>query len=261
MDFLTVLFHEGKGYSSLNTARSAVSCLSLKDSVSVGNHPLVRKFLKGVFNLRPSLPRSNVTWDADVVLRFLKQWSPASCLSLSQLTVKVVLLCLLVTGQRGQTIWLMDLRNLVWSKDDVRCTFGDLLKTSGPGKHQTELVLGSFPQDKTLCVVHYLKQYVKRTKPFRGTETRLFISWKAPHQAVSRDTIRRWTKTGLSKAGIDMNIFTPHSTRAASTSKAVQKVPLKTILKTVGWRRPSTFAVFYHKSVQKGNRFGKAVLS
>jgi len=32
-------------------------------------------------------------------------------------------------------------------------------------------------------------------------------------------------KTGLQKAGIDMSIFTPHSTGAASTSKAVDKVP------------------------------------
>ena len=82
-----------------------------------------------------------------------------------------------------------------------------------------------------------------------------------PHKPVTRDTIRRWTKMGLVKAGVDMSIFTPHSTRAASASKAVAKVPLKTVLRTVGWRRSSTFATYYHKPVQKGKTFGEAVLS
>lgn len=242
-------------------ARSAVSALSLQDNCSVGCHPLVKKFLKGAFNRRPALPRTCVTWDANLVLNFLKEWSPAKFLSLAQLTLKTVLLCLLVSSQRGQAIWLMDLRNMSWTKEDVRCRFGDLLKTSGPNKHQNEVVFCAFPSDLAICVVHYLKQYVKRTRAFRGTETRLFISWTAPHKAVSRDTIRRWTKIGLQKAGIDMTIFTPHSTRSAASSKAASKIPLATILKTVGWRRANTFTTFYKKPVDSGRSFGQAVLS
>ena len=259
--FLTKLFKTGIGYSALNIARSAVATLSLTNPVTVGNHPLVKKFLKGVFNRRPSLPKHGLTWDANVVLQFLRAWSPAKCLSLRQLTLKVLLLCLLVTGQRGQAMWLMDLRNMSWTRHEVRCRFGDLLKTSSPAHHQSEIVFGAFPDDKSLCVVRYLTQYKKRTRDLRGSETRLFVSWKTPHKAVSRDTIRRWTKLVLQKAGIDMTIFTPHSTRAASSSKAAQHVPLKTILKTVGWRRQSTFATFYQKSVMDSRAFGEAVLS
>ena len=41
----------------------------------------------------------------------------------------------------------MDLRDMSWSRDDVRCRSGDLLKTSVPGKHQNDrLVLGAFTQ-------------------------------------------------------------------------------------------------------------------
>ena len=46
-------------------------------------------------------------------------------------------------------------------KTDIRCTFGDLFKTSAPNRHQGELVFGSFPEDKSLCVVHYLRHYEK----------------------------------------------------------------------------------------------------
>ena len=41
----------------------------------------------------------------------------------------------------------------------------------------------------------------------------------------------------------------------------IQKLPLATILKTVGWRRPSTFATFYKKPICEGNAFQNAVLS
>ena len=122
-------------------------------------------------------------------------------------------------------------------------------------------MFGNFPEDKSLCVVHYLRHYKKRTCALRGSETKLFISWKAPHSGVSRDTLRRWTKTGLKTAGIDMSRFNAHSTRSASTSKAIQKLPLATILKAVGWRHPSTLATFYKKPICEGNAFQNAVLS
>ena len=159
--FLTSLYNQGTGYSCINLARSAVATLSLGSKISVGIHPLVKKIVRGVFNRRPAFPRSTVTWDADIVLEFLKKWSPAANLSFSQLTLKVVLLCLLVSGQRGQALWLLDLRSITWSKTDIRCTFGDLVRTSAPNRHQHELVFGSFPEDKSLCVVHYLRHYKK----------------------------------------------------------------------------------------------------
>ena len=122
-------------------------------------------------------------------------------------------------------------------------------------------MFGSFPEDKSFCVLHYLRHYEKRTRALKGSETKLFISWKAPHSGVSRDTLRRWIKMGVKTAGIDMSWFTAHLTRSASTSKAVHKLPLASILKTVDWRRPSTFATFYKKPICEGNAFQNAVLS
>ena len=147
-----------------------------------------------------------------------------------------------------------------WSRE-VKCRYGDLLKTSTPNHHQTEISFPGFPADRALCVVKYLFEYVRRTKDIRGTETRLFLSWRKPHKAVNRDSIRRWTKFGLEKAGIDTSVFCPHSTRAASTSKAAQRLPLSTVLRTAGWRRESTFARFYQKDVVHDDPFGASVLT
>lgn len=254
MSFLKVLFDEQLSYSSINAARSAVSSFSLHKKVLLGSHPLISRFLKGVFNLRPALPKSSVTWDTAIVLNFLKKWHPARNLDLLQLSVKVVILCLLVTGQRGQTVHKMDLRNMAWpNKHDkekvVTCSFGDPLKTTNKKNHQKQLTFEAYPHDKALCVVHYLQEYVKRTENLRGEESSLFITSRPPHKGVARSTIAQWTKKGLAMSGIDTAVFTPHSTRAASTSKAVGRVCLDTILKTAGWRRSSTFGKFYHKEI------------
>ena len=58
IDFLASLYEDGLGYSAINTARSALSSvLTSPANVTFGNHPLVSRFLKGVFELKPSLPR------------------------------------------------------------------------------------------------------------------------------------------------------------------------------------------------------------
>jgi hypothetical protein len=54
IEFLSSLFEKDLGYSSINTARSALSAQELKfDSILVGQHPLIISYLRGVFNLRP----------------------------------------------------------------------------------------------------------------------------------------------------------------------------------------------------------------
>ena len=79
---------------------------------AIGEHTIISKFLKGVFNLRPSLPKSSVTWDTRNVLEFLRSWYPLKHLSLFQLSIKTVLLMLLISGQRGQTIWVLKIKDV-----------------------------------------------------------------------------------------------------------------------------------------------------
>ena len=58
IEFLTSLFNSGLGYSAINTARSALSAvMKIIDNVSFGEHPLVCWFIKGIFQLKPALPK------------------------------------------------------------------------------------------------------------------------------------------------------------------------------------------------------------
>ena len=62
-------------------------------------------------------------------------------------------------------------------------------------------------------------------------------------------------------AGMDMSVFSPHSTRAAATSAAARmNVSITTILRTAGWTGDSTFRAFYHKPVRINCDFGSALL-
>ena len=52
------------------------------DDVCVGVHPLVSRLMKGIFNLRPAVPKYFKTWDVSVVLKYLINLSPVPLLSL-----------------------------------------------------------------------------------------------------------------------------------------------------------------------------------
>lgn len=55
IDFLATLFTSGLGYSAINTARSALSSvLILPNNITFEAHPLAARFLKGLFELKPS---------------------------------------------------------------------------------------------------------------------------------------------------------------------------------------------------------------
>ena len=71
-----------------------------------------------------------------------------------------MMLIALCSGQRCQTLQALDIKSMALT--DERCVFyiQKLLKTSRPGKHFGQLHLNVF-EDKTLCVVSCIKEYVK----------------------------------------------------------------------------------------------------
>ena len=257
MDFLLYLLQNGLEYSAVNVARSALSAvLGLYDNVVFGKHPLVVRFMKGVFNQHPPQARYSCTWDVAEVLPWLRTLSPVKFISLKDLTFKLVMLLALVSAQRCQTLHALDLNCL--SKGKVYIfSFTETLKHSRQGRPAPSVKLEPYPPDRRLCVITVLKEYIKRTSLLRGAETRLLISYIKPHGRVGRPTIARWVRLGLSRAGVDSKVYKAHSTRMASTSKALDaSVPLTNIMAAAGWANAGTFAKFYHRSTKKSFQSG-----
>ena len=90
-----------------------------------------------------------------------------------------------------------------------------------------------------------ITHYLEITKDLRITD-QLIISYKKPHKAITSSTISRWCKVILWKTGINIEKYSSHSARSASTAKAkIKKLSLSEINKAAGWKETSTFRRFY----------------
>jgi integrase len=215
LNCLTEEFAKGNSYSSVNTLRSAISAiLAPIDGTPAGSHPLIKRFMSGVFNIRPSLPRYSYTWDVNIVLRYIKSLGPNNEMSLKQLTIKLVTLVALLSGQRCQTISMLDLDHVDVTSSAVTFSVVGLTKTSKIGKRPIAVVLPKYPHEEPLCTVNALKHYLQKTRAVRGKNRNLFLSYVSPHKQVGTETISRWIKSSLSDAGIDTGRFKFHNFRA-----------------------------------------------
>ena len=250
VSFLTELFDQGLGYSGLNTARSALSTILYNEQgLSIGSYPSVKRFLKGVFELRPPSPRYSYIWDVDIVLKYLKNFHPNQDMPLSYLTVKLVMLLSLVTAQRVQTLHKIYVNDVLIYENKAIVIVGDVLKHSNPKNMKVSFELNKYDKCPKICVFSALCEYIKRTRPLRKAN-QLFISYNKPHNHVSKSTISRWVKRVLEEAGVDVEIFKPHSTRAAACSRLKRDgVSLTEILTTAGWSNSRTFEKFYDKVI------------
>ena len=246
LKFLSQIYASGLQYRSLGTARSALSTfLKICSNIDINSFEEVTRFMKGAFLDRPALPKYTTTWSVDTVLKYLRTSTSDTLL---QLSCKLSTLFLLVSAQRCQTLHLIELSDIKITRDKVFIAPNHFLKQSKPGKHLEMMVFKAYTKDDKLCIVKTLSEYIDRTKYLRNSE-KLLISTMKPHKAASKSTISRWVKMVLIRAGIDP-CFGPHSTRAASSSKArLVGIPLKTIMKTAGWSNASVFARFYEKPV------------
>ena len=252
-------------YSSLNTARSAVSNLDFDigqnpNHVSIGKHFLVSKYLKGVFHEIKPVPKYRSIWSVDPVLDYLFSLWPLDKLPLKELSLKLVLLVALTTGQRCQTLTFLDIsaEYMAKSVDCYRFSLTEHIKQDRPGRVFGPLCLYKYTV-KELCVYATLECYLNVTAKLRSS-TKLFVSYIKPYGAVTASTIGRWIKTLLEQAGVDTKQFSAHSTRSASTSKAAASIPVDIILATAGWKEESTFRRFYNKPVAVTNQMSLAVL-
>ena len=171
IEFSTKYFKTGVGCSSVNSARSTLwSIIKSVCYVSFGESPLVCRLLKGVFNIRSSLPRYVTTWDVANVLTFIKSKPTFTVCDLKTASHRLTMLLCLTTDQRDQTIKCLNLDYWKISSDKVVLFVADTLKTTRSGHHLPPIEVKIF-KNIELCVVAHLNQYIKMTATFRNTGT------------------------------------------------------------------------------------------
>lgn len=254
-NFLNFLVHEidkGSSYSTINSYRSA---LNLIFSINNEDERLIKRFLKGAYNIKPPQPRYSSTWNLEPVLKYLETLYPLQNLSLEKLTIKTVTLMALTTAHRVQTLSKITLNNIIKTTEKIEIKIPDKIKTSGPRKNQPVLVFPYFPAKPQLCVASTIEHYLKTTSTIRTTFSHLLLTHKRPHHPASTQTISRWIKVALKNSGINVKIFSGHSVRHAATSAAFRSgVNINVIKNTAGWSEASeVFFKFYNKPVSQPN--------
>ena len=252
--FLTELYHSSNiGYSAINTARSALSLVIESDSEKFGSLPLVRRFMRGIFKLRPSLPKYMVTYDTYIVFEYLERIDSENPETpLKEVSYKLAMILCLLSGQRNQSIAALDINHMELTEDKCIFFIPKILKTTRPGHHLEPITLKRYQTNQYICPVTLVRLYLHRTSKLRNNATKLILSYKSPHCPVTSSTLARWCKEVLKAAGIDSKIFTAHSTRGSSTSLAYSKgLSLNDIRKAAGWTNNKTFAKFYNRPIMK----------
>jgi hypothetical protein len=231
------------------------------DGVRVGTHFIVCRLLKGIFNKRPPKARYVETWSIGQVLKYINGIRNSNDkMPLSLLSMKTAFLVAIISAERSSAISALSLEFMTSGSDEIRFVMSTLMKTTRQGSGLQYVVIPKYTKDKRICPLTCLKTYIKRTASLRKDVKQLFISYVKPHKAVVSTSIARWITYILRLAGIDTSTFRAHSTRSASTSKAIaQGIHLSDVLKAGNWASAKTFQRFYHRSVQSDG-FAQAVL-
>lgn len=267
LDFLADKYTAGLKYRSLNCYRSALSSVLLPvEGFQVGQHPLVARLLRGVFNCRPPQPRYSQTWEVSQVLSYIKSLGPNEELSLKLISRKLVVLLALVLAHRCSDLGRLTLQGRKYSAEGavLRCT--GLAKQARPGKEESlrPAVISHFLEDALLCPVLCLKAYERATASFRKKDSmQLFLAINSPHQPVTTSTVARWLKQAIVVSGIEPE-FTAHSTRgASSTAAAMNGITIREVMERAGWSRQDTFCKHYFRPTEQAlvaAEYGRSIL-
>ena len=260
IEFIESLFTKNKiGYSTCNVARSAISTFfDIYKGEQIGKHPLVCRFMKGIYEEKPNIPKYATTWDPKIVLDEIEKINTDTA-SIIELSRKIVTLLTLLSGQRVATIASLTLEDI--KTDDqlgmMYIFISKIIKQSRPRTHQQPLTLSRY-ENKELCVVYTMNKYIEKTQPMRGNIKSLWLTTTSPTKEAKKDTVSNWIRSILQRAGLSQ--YGPHSLRSSGTSKAATMLPIDSILKAGGWTKESTFARFYQKPIHTYEGLDKAIL-
>ncbi|XP_056112700.1 uncharacterized protein LOC130089419 [Rhinichthys klamathensis goyatoka] len=273
--FLQNLLDKGRAFSTVKVYLSAISACHVGiDSATMGQHPLVCRFMKGARRLHPVSKTLVPPWDLSVVLSALSKapFEPIDSIALKLLALKTALLLALTTAKRVSELQALSVHPscMKFAPGGQRAYFktnpafvpkvydhADTVRAVDlPAFHPPPF---SSPEEERLhclCPVRTLYSYVQRTHSLRKSN-QLFVSWADSYKGkpISRQRLSHWVVEAIGLCYRSMNIEPPvglraHSTRGMATSWALFKgISIQEICAAASWSSPHTFIRFYRLDV------------
>jgi hypothetical protein len=245
------------------------------DSATVGQHPLIRRFMKDARRSLPVPRRVVPEWDLFMVLDAMSQqpFEPLGSISLKNLSFKTALLLALASAKRASDMHALSVHpsctKFSLSGDKIflrpnpafmpKCFLGFTCKVIELSAfHPAPFSSTEDQRLNTLCPVRALRAYLDRTSSFRKSD-QLFISWGPPHSGnpISKQRLSHWLVEAISLAYESKGVQPPegiraHSTRGMAASWALFKgVSLQDICAAASWASPHTFVRYYRLDVTR----------
>jgi hypothetical protein len=249
MQFLAGLFYE----QGLKTA----TVLVYKSVIVTFAHPLyklqleqsddLRRMLLGMKAQRPSRIPPPV-WSKDDVLQQLSRRSPDRD-SIYDVSRHLLLLMLLYSGRRVHDMSLLRAAAGDMIVSDDAAVFQPIFGSKTDGRagsdfHQSKI--GFRRHDSwSLSVPHVLRRYLQLTRPWRASQSCLFLDVRGQHGPASLATMRGWVRSKLEQCGVTASAG---STRAATaTAACLAGCSLQSVLDNGNWKSRKTMQRFYFR--------------
>ena len=251
-----------KGY------RSVLHSVLRHTSIDIRNSQDISEVIKSFVLERPPNKRKTVSWNVDVVLKYLcsERFEPLEQVPLKELTKKTVFLVALALAKRVSELQAL-------SKEVGFCKEGALVSLLSLFRAKNDNKVKGLPrnfivkdlahlvgpeEERKLCPVRALKAYLARTKDLRNEQVEnLFVAPKDPTRAASKNAIAYFLKSTIREAYLSvseetMKLYkvTPHEVRAVATSLAFEhNLAIETVLEAAQWRSNTVFTGHYLKDV------------
>ncbi|XP_070410731.1 uncharacterized protein [Nothobranchius furzeri] len=279
LSFLQILMDRGLAFSTVKTYAAAISsCHQGFGDRSVFNHPLTKRFLKGVRRNRPVSRPLFPQWDLTVVLHGLSEapFEPLDQVSLKFLSLKTALLLALASVNRVSDITALSVAPACLR---IREDGGSAVLCPNPAfvpksinasfKSRSISLAGLFPPPHNseeeaashlLCPVRALARYVSRTSGIRRSRN-LFVHYRESSlgQVLSAQRLSRWLCDAISLAYTSSGRDPPealgaHSARGISSSMALLSgVSMEDICQAASWASSCSFTRYYLRDVSSGS--------
>ncbi|KAI2664019.1 Beta-galactosidase [Labeo rohita] len=176
-EFLQDLINGGKSFSTIKVYLVAIAACHVGfDGTTVGQHPLIHRFMKGACRSLPATRRAVPGWDLSLVLEALSQqpFEPLGAIPLKQSC----------------------LSGLGFSQTSFTCEVLELSAFHPPPFSSEE-----DQRLNALCPVRALRVYIDRTSLFRRSD-QLFIFWALPNTGnpISKQRLSHWLVEAISLA-------------------------------------------------------------
>lgn len=255
---------------SIRGYRSALGPILRQSGLNVSHDldlsALFRGFAKSAPPRSPRIP----AWDLSLVLRSLMKspYEPLRLASMRDMALKTSFLLALASVRRVSELHGLSAEvrhSKGWSSMTFSLAPDFLAKTQLPGdESQSDFTIpalkdfvGDSEEDRLLCPVRAVREYLRRTRDCRPRCSRLFVTVPEPRRVVHPHTISHWICKVIQRAHGDVSEedmrlvrVRAHEVRAVATSTLFRKVrSIPAVLRAGTWKSMSTFASFYLRDV------------